>query len=344
MKNILVVGSSGQASLSTIKCLRLANKYKQKYRIITSDIDPLLIGIYIGDRGYLVKKETNEWIKDINNIVRKEKIDLIVSAHDIPLDILSERRDEIDAQILIASKESIRLTRDKYMLSQWLRENGFPYPETWKSNSLPIKMKFPVITKPRNGFGSRHFYKCLDFPQLIYMLRYTKQNGFDSIIQEYLDGIELSGMALVAKDGEILSITCAESVKKFGMSYKTVHGCESDDLDFKLLVSKIVGKMGIIGPVSIQGFRLRDGTIKIFEINPRFTGAQIVRAFGGVNGPEVLIDNWLDGTKSYPIISMRFIALWYADYRYIPYDAYIESYVESQSRKSKRKAIGMNLL
>lgn len=338
MKTILIVGSSGQASLSTIKCLRLANKSLPKYRIITSDIDPLLIGSYIGDKGYLVQKERDKWIEDINKIVINEKVDLILTAHDIPLEILSERREELNAPILLPSKKVVRIARDKYLLSRWLKYNGFPYPKTWKE--FPISSTYPLITKPRKGFGSRLVFKCSDIFQLTHMMKYARERGFENIIQEYLNGTELSGMATIAKDGEILSITCAESIKKFGMSYKTIHGSESDDLDFKLLVSKVVGKLGAIGPLSIQAFRI-NGEIKIFELNPRFTGAQIIRAIGGVNSPDILIDNWLDGIKSYPIISKKFIALWSADYYYIPYEAYLRL---QKTKKTDRKAIGMNLL
>lgn len=341
MKTILVEASSGQASLSTIKCLRLANIPNPKYRIITSDIDPLLIGIYVGDKGYLIEKEINKWIDDINKIVRKENVDLIIVAHDIPLEILSKRKKEIHTQILLPPENVLKLARDKFLLSQWLRENGFPCPKTWRPELDILKnLKFPVITKPRNGFGSKFVFKCSNYNQLVSMIEYSRENGYENIVQELLGGTELSGMATIAKDGKILSITCAESVKRFGMSYKTIHGSENDDLDFKLLVAKLVGKLGAVGPLSIQAFR-SNGEIKIFELNARFTGAQIVRAMGGVNSPEILVDNWLDGVKSYPIIPNKFIALWYTDYYYIPY----KEYTKLQTlHEINRKAKGMVLL
>lgn len=340
MKTILIVGSSGQASLSTIKCLRLANIPKTKYRIITSDIDPLLLGIYIGDKGYLVDKETNKWINGLNKIIVKENVDLVMTAHDIPLEILSERCDEIKAEIFLPPKDVLRLARDKFLLSRWLKNNGFPYPKTWTCEDVGYEKIFPVIIKPRNGFGSRLVFTCSDYGQLISMVKYSRQQGLEPIIQEKLCGTELSGMATIAKDGEILSITCAESVKKFGMSYKTIHGSEKDDLDFKLLVAKIIGKLRAVGPLSVQAFR-NNGEIKIFELNARFTGAQIVRAIGGVNSPELLVDNWLDGVKSYPTIQSKFVALWHADYCYISYKDYLELL---NSRKVGKKSRGVNLL
>lgn len=359
MRTILILGSSGQAALSVIKCLRLANLKYSKYRIVTEDLDPLLPGAYVGDVGYINEKDDNKWITGINKIIAEEKVDLIIPCHDIPVDIVSKRREEINAPILVAEKEKIQITRDKWLFNQWLKLNGYPAPKTWIG--LPIVLCFPkcipypVIVKLRGGFGSKDQHTINSQEEMEALKDLFKAKGLneeDYITQEKLEGTELSGMALVSKDGEILSITCAESVKKFGMSYKTIHGSEQDNLDFKLLVAKIVGRLGIIGPVSVQGFRTTSSVrstsafttysnIKLFEINPRFTGAQVIRAMAGVNGPEVLIDNWLEGKKSYPICKERLIALWYADYGFISEKDYLEL---KEKKKTIRKAKFTNLL
>jgi carbamoyl-phosphate synthase large subunit len=230
--------------------------------------------------------------------------------------------------------------------------NGYPFPKTYLG--LPY-VSYPVIIKPRKGYGSLNQYMINSQDEMEALKQLFKAKGLNEenyLTQEKLEGTELAGMALVSKDGEILSITCAESVKKFGMSYKTIHGGEEDHLDFKLLVAKIVGRMGITGPVSVQGFRTTSsvrstspytpyGNIKLFEINPRFTGAQVVRAMGGVNGPEILIDNWLEGKKSYPIVTGKFVAFWYADYLYITNAKYEEL---KREKKMKRTAVGEILL
>ena len=358
MKTILILGSSGQAALSVIKCLRLANLENPKYRIITEDLDPLLPGAYVGDVGYINEKDDDKWIAGINKIIAEEKVDLVIPCHDIPVDIVSKRREEINAPILVAEKEKILITRDKWLFNQWLRYNGYPSPKTWIGlpiiTHFPDIIPYPVIIKPRGGFGSKDQYTINSQEEMEALKDLFKAKGLneeDYITQEKLEGTELSGMALVSKDGEILSITCAESVKKFGMSYKTIHGGEEDHLDFKLLVAKIIGRMGITGPVSVQGFRTSQicvactdtsyADIRLFEINPRFSGAQVIRAMAGVNGPEVLIDNWLNRTKVYPICKERIIALWEADYGYISEKDYLEL---KEKKKTTRKAKFTNLL
>jgi predicted ATP-grasp superfamily ATP-dependent carboligase len=263
MRTILILGSSGQAALSTIKCLRLSNLESPKYKIITEDLDPLLPGAYVGDMGYINEKEDDKWIAGINNIIAKEKVDLVIPCHDIPVDIVSKRRGEINAPILVAPEGKILITRDKWLFNQWLKMNGYPSPKTWLGlptiTYFPKCIPYPVIVKPRGGYGSKDQYTINsqeEMEALKDLFKAKELNEENYITQEKLEGTELSGMALVSKDGEILSITCAESVKKFGMSYKTIHGSEEDNLDFKLLVAKIIGRMGITGPVSFQGFRI----------------------------------------------------------------------------------------
>lgn len=358
MRTVLILGSSGQAALSVIKCLRLANLESPKYRIITEDLDPLLPGAYVGDVGYINEKDDDKWIAGINKIIAEENVDLIIPCHDIPVDIVSKRREEINAPILVAEKEKIQITRDKWLFNQWLKMNGYPSPKTWLGlqtiSHFPDCIPYPVIVKPRGGYGSKDQYIINSQEEMealkdLFKAKELKEN--DYITQEKLEGTELSGMALVSKDGEILSITCAESVKKFGMSYKTIHGSEQDHLDFKLLVAKIVGRMSLTGPVSVQGFRTSKicvactdtsyANIRLFEINPRFSGAQVIRAMAGVNGPEILIDNWLEEKKSYPITNGRFVAFWYADYLYTTNSKYEEL---KTVKKIKRNAIGVPLL
>ena len=343
---VLVTGSGGQAALSIIKCLRLAG---EKYRIITTDVDPLLAGPYVGDKGYLIEKGWNLFIPQLNKICANERVDIIIPGSDIEIDHLSSRREKLNTPIILADKKIVKISRDKLLLSQWLEKKGFPYPRTFKGlmdiNPFPRFIPYPVIIKPRMGWGSNDQTRIKSEEEMRAYREFFREQGKlteDSMItQELLDGTELSGMAIISKDGEILNISCAESVKKFGMSYKTIHGSEEDYLDFKSLVTKIVGKLGATGPLSIQGFKTSSGEIKIFEFNPRFTGAQIVRAHGGVNGPDILIENWLNGTKQYPTVKERFVALWYADYLYIPYNDYENLKTKKEIEK---KGVGYYLL
>lgn len=311
MRTVLITGMGGQAALSILKCLRLAGGY----RIITTDIDPLRGGIYRGDKGYIVPTEEKAFIRRLNKICIIEKVDVIVPGSDFELSIFARKKRMFKTPILFCA-HAVLLARDKYETAKWLKANGLKAPKTWLMTEIPSNLKYPVIIKPRYGWGSNYLFEANDENELKTFSNYLLRNGQIPIIQEKLVGKEYSGMGLVGKDGTILSITCAESVKKFGMSFKTIHGNENDYIPQKTIIAKILAKSQIKGPLSVQ--MIGD---TVFEMNARFTGAQIVRAVAGVNGPDILIKNFLDGKKVYPT-SLKLIALWYADYFYITEERY----------------------
>jgi len=314
MITVLITGGGGQVAQSVIKCLRLA----KGYRIIVTDIDPLLAGVYRGDVGYLISKGWGSYIKEINDICRKESVDIIIPCSDVELDFLADNSIEFNTPILMADPKTVKLCRDKWLTAKTLREKGFNTPLTYSFEEYEglEKPEGDFILKPRFGFGTRHFYHPHNSEELCALATYMEREGYESIVQEYLEGPEYSGMVFIATDGEILSVTLAKSEKRFGMSYKTIHLTELEERPIHELMYQIAKKLEAIGPLSIQ-MRMHNGKPYIHEMNARFTGAQIIRAILGVNGPDILVKNWLTGEKEYPQIKHTAVALWYADYMYV---------------------------
>jgi len=314
MITVLVTGGGGQVAQSVIKCLRLA----KDYRIIVTDIDPYLTGIYRGDAGYLISKGWKSYYQDINNICRDEKVQIIIPCSDIELDYIVKNIEEFDVPILMAYPETVRLCRDKWLTAKALREKGFNSPLTYSFEEYEglEKPEGDYILKPRFGFGTRHFYHPHDSTELYALAAYMERDGWEPIVQQYLEGPEYSGMVFLSKDSEILAVTSAKSEKRFGMSYKTIHASEEEDKPIKRLMCEIATALGVIGPLSVQ-IRIHKGELYVHELNARFTGAQVIRAVLGVNGPDILIKNWLMGEKHYSTIKYGAVALWYADYMYI---------------------------
>src|SRR5690606_25764247 len=57
---------------------------------------------------------------------------------------------------------------------------------------------------------------------------------------------------------------------------------------------------GFVGPLNIQGRLTRNG-LKLFEMNPRFTGITGLRALMGFNEVEACIRSWLSLDKGGPL-------------------------------------------
>ena len=58
----------------------------------------------------------------------------------------------------------------------------------------------------------------------------------------------------------------------------------------KNTTKKIIDKLKPSGPINIQLFLTSDNTLKVFEINPRFSTTSIMSYEGGVNEIEFFIE------------------------------------------------------
>jgi len=329
MTTVLVTGTDGGAGQSIVKCLRMA----KHYRIITVGVDPLCIGIYRGNKGYVVSRDWNEYKMQIMNICKKEHVDIIIPGSDIELEHFAQEREfyETCCPPVLIDYEIVPIARDKVLTAKKLAELGFSVPKTWLK--LADVDKFPVILKPVNGYGSNYFFKNVTKDLLYPLAEYIRRAGYVPMAQEQLEGTEYSCMTLSARDGELLACTVAKSVKKYGQSYKTIIEPNSELEDY---VSRISKALNAKGPLSIQLIDTAEGP-KVFELNARFTGAQIVRAYAGVNGPDLLVKNWLTGEKEYPKIQEKLVAFWYHDFAYLPYEEF--KTVEKEGKTKKRMCV-----
>ena len=304
----------------------------KNYRIITTGIDPLCIGIYRGDKGYIVSKDWEKFKDELKNICEKEKIEIIIPGSDIELDHFA-KEDKFYEQLcppILFDKHLVSIARDKWLTAKTLKSLGFLTPKTWLN--LEEVDQFPVILKPRAGFGSNYLFKDVTQDLLIPLTRYIRSAGYEPIAQEQLLGPEYSCMTLNAKDGQLLAVQTAKSVKKFGQSYKTII---EDNNELEEVVCKISKTLKATGPLSLQLIKTQLG-YSTFELNARFTGAQIVRAYAGQNGPDILVRNWLTGEKIYPQIARELVAFYYHDFGYLPLEEFKK--VETLKKVRKRMA------
>jgi len=305
--NVLLQEGGCLLGQAVVSCLRQAGNY----RIIVTDIDPESLGLMRADLGYLIPKQWNKYDKRIHEIVEKEHIDIIIPCHDISLSHLV--RPSLKVPIIIDPK-TVLIARDKYKTSEWLKDHSFLYPKTWKEpNEIEA---FPVIVKPISGWGTKELYKANNEKELEIYFSLCQQNGFKPIIQEILKGKEYTNMVYISKDREILSSTVTSVEKRGGVSYRMTI---LKDGDLNREIETIAEQLKAIGPINMQGILTKEG-FTIFELNARFSGTQDTRAYAGVNGPDLLIKNWLFNLKEYPKVTKSIKAFHCHLYYYIQED------------------------
>ncbi|MBV8395498.1 MAG: ATP-grasp domain-containing protein [Actinobacteria bacterium] len=249
------------------------------------DLDELAPALYAADRRALVPRVDDPgYVDALRELVQLHDVRLIVPLADLDHLVLAESRDRLDAVVLLAGTDTIRLCADKYLAHEFFVEHGIPSPPTWLPDGLPDELPYPVLVKARQGFGSRHIYRAADRDELDFFLRYTTA---DSMVQAVCRGEEFSIDVFCDLESRCLNAIPRTMVQsKGGESIKGVTIKDADLIEHGRRVSEA---LGIVGPANIQCFRESDGALQVTDVNPRFGGGFPLPTAAGSRYPELAL-------------------------------------------------------
>lgn len=278
---ILVTGTGAGVGQSIIKAIKLS---KINTKIIAADNSYLAAGMYRADKAYLVPLAKEEgFVEKIIEICRKEKVDLILVGTDVELLTFAINKEKIEssttAKLIISDPETISIADDKWKTTQFLKDNGFPFPKSALMENLDEFIKevgFPFIIKPKIGARSIGFNIINNENEL--RNKITKIES--PIMQEYLstedDEYTCSSLFIGGRCYGVLSM---KRWLRNGDTYKAII---KNDLELESFVEEVGKKLNINGPCNFQLRKTKDGP-KIFEINCRFSGTTGACSFVGFN-------------------------------------------------------------
>jgi carbamoyl-phosphate synthase large subunit len=330
--NVLVTAAGGIVGQGIIKCLKMANASLNapvKYRITATDMNGQAAGLYRCDDGILVPPSSaSNFIDVLIEIARQQDIDAIYVGSDEELLIIgnSARRieDETKAKVISCPPKVLMTSRDKWKTFEFLKANNLPcaassLPED--SESLIREHGFPIVVKPREGYGSLHFYLVNNKDEMEYAISKIERIGWSPLLQEYLNGknLEFTSGVTIDRFGKCVmsSISIQKTIKR-GQTYKAL-------IDYfeniRKSAEELALKMGAKGAINVQA-RIEEGIPKTFEVNPRFSATCPMRSAAGVNEPDIVYRNVvldeelkIDGYK-------RLLCMRYWNEVYIPYSTY----------------------
>jgi carbamoyl-phosphate synthase large subunit len=217
----------------------------------------------------------------------------------------------------------IQLCMNKGKTSARLAELGFPAPR-YVNVSHESELEgidwFPVVVKPAvGGGGSANVYIAQDMKELKALATFLGlgdiTRGF--MIQEYVGtpDQEFTVGVLHDLDGQYVNAIAVKRHLNSGLSVRTSVSNRTDrrELGPRLVISsgvsqgdigrfhevtgqcrEIADRLGSRGPLNLQ-CRFVDGRVRVFEINPRFSGTTSLRAMIGLNEPDLLMRRHLLG-------------------------------------------------
>lgn len=211
----------------------------------------------------------------------------------------------------------IQLCMDKAKTNARLAELGFPAPRyvnvTSESEFEGIDW-FPVVVKPAVGSGgSANVFIAQDVKELKALAVYLDLGGTTEgfMIQEYVGTPDKEFTVGVLHDleGRYVNSIAVKRHLNSGLSVRTSvpNRTGRKELGSRLVISsgvsqgdigrfdevttqcrEIADRLDSHGPLNLQ-CRFVDGKVRVFEINPRFSGTTSLRAMVGMNEPDLLV-------------------------------------------------------
>jgi len=267
---------------------------------------------YVYEKGYIDK---------LQKICKKHKIDYIFSLHDLDGPILSKNRVKLEiygAKLVMPDTKIISVCLDKYKTHQFLKSHNVLSPPTWLTPSEFFKEKeknYPVIIKPRCGYGSINILKARSDEEVRNLYKYFETNkdkkisnylGFNdkdssTIIQKYLNGKEYGlGVVNTIKGDYAGSFVLKKISMRAGETDIAVTSKDSSIENLGKTLSFLTRNPGLMDCDIIKANK----KIYVLEINPRFGGQYPFFHHAGANIPAFLIG--LSEKLKFPLINKKF--------------------------------------
>ena len=273
---ILISAVSGDIGGGAVRALRESSS-----RLIGCDmkdgcpVSPILDSFFKAPAA----SDQNKYMAFLKNVISAEKVDAFLPISEPEIELLNKQRTEIESlgvNILLNNQLILENFLDKFKTAHFLNSLGIRTPRTILLRDYDGSIGFPIIIKPRRGYGSKRLWIVEDEHDLVYVKK--KDDGL-LIVQEYLGRVEEEYTTGVFSDGcKVSSITFKRRLGFGGLSAEAVY-YESPFLEE--LAENIASATALRGCINIQSRRLDENLFVPFEINPRLSSTLSFRKHFG---------------------------------------------------------------
>lgn len=308
--HVLVTGvGGGSIGEQVMFALRVA---KTPYKIIGADMDRYSLGLQRSDKGYVVPKATDDaYLDKILEICKTESVKVLIPGSDAELLKIAENRsfyEDRGITPLINDTDVIELFQNKQKGQLFLEQKGFDVPlhkhfDPWDESY------YPVIIKPSLGTGgSRFVFVAQNREEFEFFKGFLERNGCVPMFQKYVGSgeNEYTVGVLTSFEGDLLGsiaikrrlvgrLSTLYTIKNYRDSSEPIRistgisqGVIEQFPEVRKKAEEVAQKVGSKGPINIQ-CRVTSEGVFVFEVNPRFSGTESLRALAGYNAPDALI-------------------------------------------------------
>ncbi|MFN8202428.1 MAG: ATP-grasp domain-containing protein [Solirubrobacteraceae bacterium] len=261
--------------------------FAQHTTVVAVDPNPLAPAQYAATvRAGVPRIDDPGYVPALQELCERHDVGAIVPLTDLDIEVLARARaDGRLPQALVPDPEIAAATYDKYDTHLLLERLGFPSPPTVLPGQDPPS--YPVMVKPRRGSGARSIHPARDAAQAAFFCEYVEE---PVMVQRLMDGPEFSIDLLSDREGRCLNAIPRTMIESRGG--ESIKGTVIDDPELVDLARRLVERLGVRGPCTVQVFRDREIGLGITDVNTRFGGAYPAPMYAAPAGrtyPELIV-------------------------------------------------------
>ncbi len=212
--------------------------------------------------------------KALMEICRREKAWGLLPLTDVEIDVLTGFREEFCREgitLCISGEECISLCRDKMKFYQFMKKNNLGNPILTKNllEAEPDWIKYPLVCKPRDGRSSQGL-QFVKSPQELENLK--RMEGAERyIVQPKIEGrVVTVDVVRDPESGESAAVCRRELLRTLNGAGTSVQVFRDPKLEETC--KEAAKRLGVKGCVNMEFLEEGEGSCRILECNPRFSG------------------------------------------------------------------------
>lgn len=311
MRSLLITSAGSGVGNALITAL---NHAAHSYRVIVLSSHAVTPVFSQAHAAYLspLTSETEAFKTRLFEVITREKPHLLLAGRDEELPLLAQWKPELDAlncRIPGNNPSLMAACTDKYLTWKKLKDIIAVVPTAHTPSEIEDMINtygFPLLLKPRSGFGSKGVLEVKTRALLEAFLAEVTQ---DYIVQPLLKPDtespffpEYSGQILIGH--KETDISCFSSSIRVEQGHTTHLRTLSPQHPFAQFLNTTAQKMaqaGFRGPYNVQAMKNAQGKFLCFEINARCTGLTGLRAQLGWNEVDWLYDSFVQQVSPPPM-------------------------------------------
>ncbi|MCF6224730.1 MAG: HAD-IA family hydrolase [Xanthomonadales bacterium] len=292
MLTVLVLSAGGLQGYAILASLRKISC--REIRVLVGDSNEHALGMYFCHKYFQLPNisDTANYKNALLSLCLDESVDLIIPSTAYELSFLASLKEKNPTghlKIAIPSSKLVRLFSDKqetYTLAESLMIPVAPFI------CAPIQgIEFPVISKPRTGWGGKGMVLLSSHDELVEFC--GKPESKDYLFQKFIAFMEEFSIDFsIGFDKNMSPYVMRRRICTSG-GFTIVSSLFHDEIIVKYVnkLSQFLIDNGGIGLWNIQFMRDKEGNIFLSDVNPRVGTSSTISVELGVNIVEYLIDS-----------------------------------------------------